>query len=870
VVRLYADRWLSSHRHNLLRGLAWLHEALAAPDLDAATRRSLELESAWHWLELARGELTHEALRSVYPAARVLLARAEALLSSHAEDPQARIIRAWIRLLRSDEPSAPSLVGWPVWSLAMSLSSETYEGLRARESALGLVAQDTGLTAEQAVVVLRTISSDISGDRTRLDDLFTIERLRILAAELAARFEIPFDVPDQPVRSHRTLARHLGLMNARAIGGSPADQRRFQAALENDVDALEGALWGYPSDRSSFWRSSGTPGRAWHGVMGAYSAAKLQRGLHDTAVHFIASIQMGADLRVGVLNAWARMVGMRGEDVMGPSRLARARELLLQNLDDAAHLTDGVAGNDEPYERDPFRWSAARLHALTVEDGPLALTGWGLADSVRIWSSAAEPHTHRTAAFAVEHIVGEFDRIIAGDWTDYRQRLDDGLPAGLEAKHLSVVESLVSCFEPNATLREVEEGIRSIAEHHALLGVFVGALGELQVAAVWRHAGGLFQRVFRGPPARALEAARALGSIVGPCRGDDPELSHLAPARSPRFEDVRAPLEEGLEQVLPPDALSDAPRPLLVLAPGPLRGAPWSALRVRERPLRATFSSISLLPHIGFERPQRLMPPHPVEPHTVCALGVDQDDPGAAVIETLRRLHRVEATAEPTGPITSSTIVEVDVIDAHAPEIRDLRLYGSRSPWTVNATSEGLELLGGRVYTTRNMSRTRLPRCVCVELWAATGSVGEARAIRTADRDAMPSLVRSFLQAGAGGVLDLAWPVPALVKALVCEAFGLHRAYGETPGARALNDSLRETEVLLRSWHEEMGSAPDRRAAFDWLDHARRHRVQRLGGDPALVVPFPVPSTPTEVDPASLIATCSDELHLAAFRWWGA
>lgn len=871
IARLYSDRWTSSHRHNVLRGLAWLHEALAVPDLGAAVRHALELEVAWLWLELARGELPHESLRPLYPASQVALARVEALLASHAEDPQARIMSTWVRVLRTaEEPESDSpyqhQVGLSTWSAALELPADTYGGLRAREAALTLVALDADITVEQASGVLDALQADVARDRIRLEDIFIIERLRLRAMELGDRFELPIEAPHQSVRSHRDLARHLDLMNARKLKGSPDDLALFKAALEDDVGALEGAFWGYPSDRSNCWISSGSPGLAWHRTIGAYSAAKLQQGLHDTAVHFVASIQMGADLRIGVLNARARMGGVAGEHVLGVSRLVRGRELLLQQLDDAAHLGDQTSNGVEPYERDPFLWPAARLHEISEEDFPLALTGWTLADSVRIWSST--PKICRTAAFAVERVVGGLDQAVAEDWSELERRLETELPDGLGPKHQHVLEAFVSCLQPSATLREVEDEIRSLAEHYAILGAFVGGAGELQMAAIWRHAGGLYQRVFGGQAGRALHAARALALIVGPCREDEPDFPTLA-SRATMFDILRSHLEDGLRAVLPSDATTDAPRQLLVLAPGPLRGAPWSALRGHERPLRETFSSISLLPHVGFERPPRLFPLRPVEPYTVCALGVDDDDPGATVIETLRRLRRVEATAEPTGPISSPTIVEVDVIDAHGPKLRDLRLYGSRCISTVNAATEGIELRGGRVYTVRNMSRTVLPQCACVELWAATGSQGEAGAIQAADRDAMPSLVRAFLQAGAAGVLDLAWPVPKLVKALVCEAFGLRRAFGDTPGVRALNEALLETQRLLHAWRVEQRRGGNLHATLAWLDEARRRRIEGLGADPELVVPLRVPASSRDADPELLVADVTGEIHLAAFRWWG-
>lgn len=872
VARLYGDRWLSSHRHNLLRGLAWLHEALAAPDLEPASRRALDLEAAWFWLELARGELSQESLRPLYPAPPVLLARVEERIGPYSAEPEARIIGTWARILQAgSDPRSDGRthrnVGHPAWSAALERPMARYEGLRAKEAALALAVLDAEVTPEEAKAMVEAIVA--SAVNVRLDELFVVRRALVYAAALVDRFALPLVVPAVGTGSSpRELALHLELANARTATGAPADQRAFDEALEHDIGALEGAFWGYPSDdRTSFWMSSGTPGLAWHRVIGAYSAAKLRDELHDTATHFIASIQMGADLRIGVFNAWVGFAASVAEQYTRQRTHAWGRELFLQQLEDAALLTDGQGSRAQPYSLDPFRLSTEHLLEPSEEQIPFSITSYVVAETPRMWSRALP--SGRTAAFITERLLIGFDKLVVELWSGINGALRAGIPAEANPDDQQAVQSILSLLDPRPTLGELEEHIRSIPEGQALVGAFLGPVGEIQMACVSRRGEALHQRVFSGQPTLGLRAAHALAVAVGLCREDDPQLEAVTPSRSSALESLRLVLEEGLQKVFPPQINTDGLRHLHVMAPGPLRGGPWGALRVRGRPIRDQLASVSLLPHVGFGRSQALFQRDRPKPHLVCALGVEDDDPGAAVIQTLRRLRPAAAIAEPPNPTLSTKIFEVDVIEEHAPAITDLRLYGSRTYMTLNATTEGIQLRGDRVYTTRNMAATVLPCCECVELWAATGSVGESHAIRAADRDAMPSLVRSFLSAGAAGVVDLAWPVPPLVQALVCEAFGLRRAFWSIHGSLALNEALRETEALLDAWRKQRRDADSVSAAFEWLDDARRRRVQSLGGDPALVVPLPVPSITSEHDPAGLIERCANEINLAAFRWWG-
>ncbi|MBI5511455.1 MAG: CHAT domain-containing protein [Deltaproteobacteria bacterium] len=106
VGRFYAERGLASLRHNLLRGLAWVHEALAAPTLAEDDRGRLSLEAAWLWTELARGELDEERLRPLFPTDPVLVARARAMLDACPTAAEEPLLRAWVLSDNCTTPTA--------------------------------------------------------------------------------------------------------------------------------------------------------------------------------------------------------------------------------------------------------------------------------------------------------------------------------------------------------------------------------------------------------------------------------------------------------------------------------------------------------------------------------------------------------------------------------------------------------------------------------------------------------------------------------------------------------------------------------------------------------------------------------------------
>ncbi|HET7503075.1 MAG TPA: CHAT domain-containing protein, partial [Kofleriaceae bacterium] len=207
-----------------------------------------------------------------------------------------------------------------------------------------------------------------------------------------------------------------------------------------------------------------------------------------------------------------------------------------------------------------------------------------------------------------------------------------------------------------------------------------------------------------------------------------------------------------------------------------------------------------------------------------------------------------------------------------ADELGSLRMYGVGAPESLNATTAGLRLEQRRALGGHNLASMRLGRCELVEIWACVAGGSDALRLLRNDGDQLPGLAADFLSAGARGVLDLAWPIPDLVKAVMCEQFGFARS-SIGWGPVALRDAVFAVAGLLREWVDRARGASSVHEALAVLDSARRwiaadtHHV-----DPSGIVPFA-----GEGEAPSLVGltvqTFLEEMthpsHLAAFRWWG-
>lgn len=871
AARLYGDRRFSSHTHNLLRGLAWLHEALLGPDLSPDDSVRLRLEAAHLWIELARGELPEERLRPLVPADPVLVARAHALVGEGG-GPEAKVIQQWLEILeyRGDPKGREKRTRkrWPrTWSAVQEIPAETYEGQRARWLCASVL---LGLSEPPEEWVREVVEEASKEKATPWDRAYVASRFRSVAAVLAGRIKRwDFLPPEAAFVSHREVAMLLEWTAQRTEDGEPPEALILNRALCHHVGILEGDHWGYPSDvRSPFWASTGSPGLAWYHAIGRYLHGKTAQ-LHkdEDAVHIIASVHMGADLRVAIQNTLARLRNSPGAEHLPDLRRADLlRSTLLHLLDDAARvpeITDGVI-HHRPLPRDPFREDANRLN-LGGSENPLCLTSWMISEILNGWKQPAQA---RTAAWLADRRVENLEEAIGTMWRGFRTAMNLVSESGrLEASRTDEMEQMLS---PANDLAAVEQELRAIGPGVALLGVLRAPTGALILACIQRQEDTLTQRVECTQESVGFECLHHLERLLAPDRTDFTEKVGCGLHRSDHLTALVQILDAPLGRVL-----ADTRGGMLaILAPAPLRSMPWAGLKAAGEPLVQKFTAVASLPSVGFHRTMTLLGDRSHRPFTMCTLGEDRERGetrfGEAVIQGLRRTFPVDAIAEPEGPITENIIVEAERLEAHEREVGILRMYGSGSP-SINFSTAGLRLKGGRMLSLRNLLNIVLPRCRHVEIWAATSNGAEARQVLLGDEDAIPALAHAFLTAGAAGVLDLAWPVHDLVRALVCERFGILVQSSPIPGAIALNRTRNEVAEILRAWQAQAGSFRSILDALSWLDDSRRAQAKAVRVDPYHFRLFKdlhgIPCVGT--DPHALIETCCDPVQLAAFRWWG-
>jgi tetratricopeptide (TPR) repeat protein len=873
VAQRYAERPFSSHRHDVIRGLAWLHEVLRRPDLSTKDRARLELETAWQWFELARGELVHERARVLFPVDPVLSTRCRLLLANKA-GPEAAVLTTWLDVLDNDEidgtaRTALVLNRWAgLWANVETLPSDDVPGLRARAAAVELLLFNDSVDPDLLNEIMR--QANIS---PREECLCMAATFHALIATVAARNGILVWSPSSTLLRHRDLTRLVEAQQALLGERGPTGLRRASEAVNEAINLSEMDYWGVPSDdRRTFWCSSGSPGLAWASVVGSYLAGKHVQGPNDAhAVHAIASIHMGGDLKLGPMNGWARLAGKQEEaGVRGPWWITWLRRAHIEQLEDAARVPDLRQGSSSaPHPADPFQLDSDALLAAGLVS-PDALTAWIVANGLESWGGSLAKA--RTAAFAVERRLLEADEAMMESGPDLLKAMRAHAPKGVheDVDMRRVWDRMLDLLDPMIRMNSAEAWVRDLPAGIVVLGVLVHPMGQLLLAAAWKHGDKVEQRTHMSPTPTGRLAAFRMAELVGPREEDQGDLPNDG-RRATIWRDLVESLAPALDTVLG-DSLGKTS--LVVLAPGPLRGVPWGGLELRGAPLNAHFAGVCSLPQLGFERTLAYLPPQRPDkrPFTMCLAGPLQDPSdnafGMAVVRSLRALHGVDVVAEPQR-VVGTHLPEIDLLEMHAANIEVLRMYGNRGGFTVNPSTESLELSGGRSLSAQNLVNTLLPRCRWVELWGSTGAAGEARAIRDGDRDAMPHLVRCFLTCGAAGVLDVAWPVPDLVQALVCEVFGHITQPQSKGGPHALSEALAYVEGVLRSWQRDADAYFDLRAALGALDGAR---ARLLGASDAAwpqgMVRFASVHVGTRDSRAFVDEMCKT-VHLRAFRWWG-
>lgn len=871
VARVLRERLNSSHVDNLLAALAWLHEALAVPSLSPHEREQLSIEAAHLWLEVAqRGDV-----RPMLPHA-VPLARAEALLDSVAPSTAD---------LAADATAARARLNF-LQGVSRVLKEEPDQQLQAAiEAILPALRQVTPGTFEALRVATTTAELIAMGSpqmRTRHES--TLEAIRKLAPE-----RLPQREGQGAVYRLRGLLERLGgepLTQGEALTFLPPRELvavvNHKAHLEKSLpgmgtlhdtsnealNRMEGALWGYPTDdRAPLVRMTGTPGPAYRWMLNGYLAGHV-RAQPEDVVHLLACLQYSCDLRLTVLQRLARLPEALRHDTLPPLlkhlwELLRMRRLLHTALADAALFPGEKSEHQKlrPHRLDPYALPSPEL--TQGAQRPTDLTAWSLGEACDALRKEGSRWA-RTAAFEATYLSARLEAGIAKTWAQILE-FDE---QGRKVTGVQEFPGFASIIEPGRTLAENEKILRNIADGTGVLGLVVEPSGELLVMACWNDGHALGQRAFQ------VETGLVQAGLMGALSLCDEDYA----SRRGNSSDLRRNAWSMVEKYLSPVLESllrkaQARKPLRwsVLAPGALRELPLLGLRVDGKLLAHQVELLVHMPSLQFS-------PRPTEPEApdfmACLLARDLDQGttsfGEAAVGTLRRLQPPHLVLDPR-ELSDRRLGEEGALEFQAPRIRSLRLYGVGEAFSINDTLAHLQLEQGRVLRDRNTHGLIMPRCEVVELWACTaGSAGSLNTLRN-DGDRIPGLAASFLASGASGVIDLAWPVHDIVKALVCEHYGmLRQRMGHHPAA--LKQALRMTDEALQELRRHAGQRTVRQV-LEQLDHLRRtEAVIVFDIDPSQLVPYADSADSPLVKDLSgeqLVEELCQPVHLAAFRWWG-
>ncbi|WP_170229869.1 CHAT domain-containing protein [Polyangium fumosum] len=879
VARLYRDRLVASPRHNLLTALAWLHEAMAVLEGTSEemgqreAKQKLALEAAWLWIEVARGDAVFPLDLPLMGAHPVALARAERLLQGLPEDDHVRMARAFIDLLKASNAREDDLVAvfertWAITaSVIQAMALESYETLRTLTIAWEiplfvprLLPEARKLCAQKIAEVLDnpTRSAECIGARARLRSTMAL----VVVEEMP---DILKEVDGMGSLTPRELARealHSGMLSDAALSHEkPMQDRRFNRAW----DAIEGSLWGYPEDdRSPIWASTGTLDGAYRRLASSLlvGIASAPPGARD-ASQFIACLQPLCDLRLPLLRRWVwLMQPWRDQRSLRFWVMARERETVLTCLEESALMVDPDKASEEPPELQPHRLDpfhdTARDLATKGRSTP-DLIPWQLSEACG-WLPLPALQGARTAAFqAVRSNQVRTEEMLAV-WralTEVAARA----PRNRDEPGPDVL------FDPGLRLPARQDLLRRVPPASLVLGLAVEASGHLVAASIWNNGDGVEERVHLTESKVGFLVQDLLVRLHAGSLSEEPLQCISAEGRAEAWDKLEGLLAPVLERLLGP-ALEKEPMLVYVLAPGSLRTLPLLGMRVGGEPLFKRVRALVHLPTLNFE------PPAAKEGTLeACWLPVERErgdtSCGEAVVETLRRWFAPVTIYPPTTP--TRDIHEVEQLDPMGPALRTLRISATSHPFTATDGTASFNLEGGRAYRVRNTHGLMLPSCEEVELWAATAGIGPVDAIRRNDRDHLPGLVGDFLACGAAAVLDLAWPIFDLVKALVCERFGVLRRLSELSGPGALAEAVASAADLLAQWRAAASSFADVEIALEFLDEQRRRFARDAGLDPRAVVPLAArldaPSL-RGLSVEALVEEACSPVHLAAFRYW--
>jgi hypothetical protein len=798
-------------------------------------------------------------------------ARARAVVEGLVgDDPDLAAARARLAYLdavietRSDLAEATRR-GWQVLGPNLGRPEVTHAAIRRATIACEILVAAPDSVEGAAERVLEHVSEllRLLSDGLRDDSLVgPVARLVEVRNALAFRLDLEAeDIESYGVLTPRELVRAT-LRQLRRLGekGPPAVQQAF-AMFSESLGQMESALWGWPSNRMPLVTSSGTTGRAYRDLLWNYIVSKA-RGANDAA-HVIACLQYACDLRLVLRHNTMRLASIPG----APRELLahsfwdplHHRDALWAALSDVVEVFKPEGGIPKPPALDPFTRSA---HALRNETGSeVDATSWVVGERCE-WRTNDEKEA-RTAAYQAVRMAANRTHVAEATWDRVREA--ERMAAkqrGTEEKRL-----FSELLDPGIVLDQNETLLRQLPAGGGILALSLDDHRGLVGACLWRDERGPGQRLVHIEDPSLTEIVL---DLVRPRESDHTPTGGRCPERRDAWVRLDRWLAPHLHHLWG-DGLTTKLH-WRVLIPGALRSLPILGLHAGQTRIASCVESLVHIPSLGFSK----APSSSAKAvRTACLLARNRDDGdtsfGEAAVETLRRAFPPDVIVDPR-ELRGRAIVEADTLEAVAAELASLRLYGVGASMSLNATTAGLRLEERRELGGHNLAALRLGRCDSVELWACVAGGSDVPTLLRNDGDRLPGLAADFLASGARGVLDLAWPIPDLVKAVVCEQFGFARSTTKW-GPTALRYAVFAVSGLLGEWADRARGASSVLEALTWLDSARRLVAANIHHvDPSCIVPFAVrgeaPGLAGLTVPM-LLEEVTHPSHLGAFRWWG-
>lgn len=832
IAELYRGRLHGDPLHNVMRALAWLHDALADPALTDEAGARLGARAAYLWLdvvdELALG---WGSARFAFVLTRVWT-RIDALLAAlpPTEARGVRAVRAAQRL-HSSPLEAPGEANEALALLGDVNTLSVEDLVRGAELAQwGSVVAPTLVTR----VLDEAASRSDGATRSSIADACRSHRLAAALDPLARRYgrPAPGAIAAWLTPRERTVATNGTRRDIEAAHGAAA-REALDTLRDELLDDLEALVWGQrsPIDETR-WRGTGGQSVSWW----ATTLSVMQVVTHQVqdprtaAPSLLTALHLGADLRTQQLNQWSRLSYELSRDGT-PEQLdviipARMREATLDLLVDAA--LDPVTTTD------PFAQSVDTLRA--AHDAGAGRVGWAAADVAGLWRDD-ECGPARTVAGRLARAASVLDADCEEAWPKLieQERRATESP-GVEERPLTRAST------PRLDIRALQRELVTSAARMAWLTLGHDPTRGCFAALTHRD-------VCRIEVGEASPESGDLLALFTPREGVVPAMPRFA------MVDAWARLSSTIEPLVVPAlraALAAGARDIYVLAPGALRMVPLLGLMLDGELLASHLAArggrLAHLPALGWAAPRA---PKALDG----CLGPGDDPLMRAVLDGLRAVGPTRALDPHGGHWPGAS--ELDALASDGTPLARLRLTGQGDALSGVGYASAIFVGDCAPITPRDVDRLTFAPGAEVELWACVDH-RSPQEWGVAARDRLPGPVRSALRGGASGVLDLAWPIDPLVRALLCEAFGLATRHDRLSGSQAICRAVADV-------HRALTEAPEETFA-EAIARGRQQAWRERGLD--LSAMRPLPDDLAHVDRAALRRRLTTDL--AAPRWWGA